>query len=70
MVTWITAIGNVFKIYFPSPITVIDKVRKALVSMKKAAPEEEALERYKTALGTLLKYLGNIAAHPDEEKFR
>ena len=51
-------------------VPVIDKVRRILVSMKKAAPEGEALDRFKTALGTLLKYLGNIAANPDEEKFR
>ena len=39
--------------------------------MKKAstAPGEDP-ERFKTAASTMLKYIGNIAGNPDEEKFR
>lgn len=52
----------------PKPISVIEKLRDTLVSMKKSAPGGEA--QWKTACATLLKYLGNIAGNPDEPKFR
>lgn len=45
---------------------VIEKLRGQLVSMKKAGGEEP----FKTAAGTMLKYIGNVARAPDEEKFR
>lgn len=45
-----------------------DKLRNALTAMKKAHPGQDAL--FHTACATLLKYLGNIVAAPDEEKFR
>lgn len=52
----------------PRPVTVIDKLRGILVSMKKDSPGGDA--QFKTACSTLLKYLGNIAANPQEPKFR
>lgn len=53
----------------PALHAVIEKARKVLVAMKKAnaGPAEE---KYKTALNTLMKYVGNVVANPDEEKFR
>ena len=47
---------------------VIEKMRGMLVSMKKSAPGGD--EQFKTAVNTLLKYIGNIARAPEEEKFR
>lgn len=35
--------------------------------MKKAAPSDDA---FRTACSTLLKYIGNVARAPDEDKFR
>ncbi|GAX81762.1 hypothetical protein CEUSTIGMA_g9190.t1 [Chlamydomonas eustigma] len=56
---------------FVKPISVIDKVRKTLVDMKKASSASSAEEeRFKTAVSTMLKYVGNVASQPDEEKFR
>ncbi|WIA09100.1 hypothetical protein OEZ85_008512 [Tetradesmus obliquus] len=51
---------------YVKPISVIEKLRGQLVSMKKAGGEEP----FKTAAGTMLKYIGNVARAPDEEKFR
>lgn len=48
--------------------SVIEKVRSALSEMKRGAPGGEAA--WKSAATTLLKYLGNVAATPDEERFR
>eukprot|EP00775_Hariotina_reticulata_P013661 gene13661-13783_t len=48
------------------PISVIEKLRGQLVAMKKAGGEEP----FKIAASTLLKYMGNIARAPDEDKFR
>jgi hypothetical protein len=45
---------------------VIEKLRGQLVSMKKAGGDEP----FKTAAGTMLKYIGNVARAPNEEKFR
>lgn len=47
--------------------SVIEKLRGELVSMKKAASSEEA---FKTSISTMLKYIGNVARSPDEDKFR
>lgn len=47
---------------------VMDKIRSQLTSIKKGHPGQE--EVFKVACTTLLKYLGNIANAPDEEKFR
>jgi hypothetical protein len=47
--------------------TVIEKLRGQLVSMKKAAAGDEA---FKTCVSTQLKYIGNVARAPDEDKFR
>mmetsp|Transcript_34804 Transcript_34804/g.98671 ORF Transcript_34804/g.98671 Transcript_34804/m.98671 type:complete len:412 (-) Transcript_34804:245-1480(-) len=48
------------------PVSAIDSLRTVLVDMKKTEGEERA----KVAWGTLLKYLGNIAKNPNEDKFR
>jgi hypothetical protein len=45
---------------------VIEKLRAQLVSMKKAGGDEP----FKTSAGTMLKYIGNVARAPDEDKFR
>jgi peptide-N4-(N-acetyl-beta-glucosaminyl)asparagine amidase len=47
-------------------MAVIEKLRGQLVAMKKAGGEES----FKTAASTLLKYIGNIARAPEEDKFR
>uniref|UniRef100_A0A7R9VJY6 UBA domain-containing protein n=1 Tax=Chlamydomonas euryale TaxID=1486919 RepID=A0A7R9VJY6_9CHLO len=53
------------------PVSVLDKVRKVLVGMKKAHDDGGAAnERFKAALSTLLKYIGNVVANPSEDKFR
>ncbi|KAG1656394.1 hypothetical protein FOA52_008804 [Chlamydomonas sp. UWO 241] len=55
----------------PKPIGVLEKVRTAMLAMKKSAGSEgPEFERYKVALSTLSKYIGNVAAHPGEEKYR
>jgi hypothetical protein len=46
---------------------VIEKLRGQLVSMKKTASSEEA---FKTCVSTMIKYIGNVARSPDEDKFR
>ncbi|KAF6266626.1 hypothetical protein COO60DRAFT_1697171 [Scenedesmus sp. NREL 46B-D3] len=51
---------------YVKPISVIEKLRAQLVSMKKAGGDEP----FKTAAGTMLKYIGNVARSPDEDKFR
>ncbi|KAF8072947.1 ubxn1 [Scenedesmus sp. PABB004] len=51
---------------YVKPISVLEKLRPALVAMKKAGGDEG----FKAAAGTLLKYLGNVARAPDEAKFR
>jgi hypothetical protein len=43
----------------PNPPPVLEKLRAQLVAMKKAAPGGE--EQFKTAVSTLLKYLGGSA---------
>jgi hypothetical protein len=50
------------------PLPVIEKMRGVLVSMKKSAPGGD--EQFKAAVNTLMKYIGNIARAPEEEKFR
>ena len=54
----------------PLPPSVIDQVRKTLLAMKKASGEGAGAERFKVAAQTMLKYIGNIAASPEEEKYR
>lgn len=46
--------------------TAVEKLRGLLVDMKKKDGEDKA----KLAWQTLLKYLGNVARAPDEDKFR
>jgi hypothetical protein len=46
---------------------VIEKLRGQLVSMKKASSGDEA---FKTCVSTMIKYIGNVARSPDEDKFR
>lgn len=46
---------------------MIEKLRGQLVSMKKTASSEEA---FKTCVSTMIKYIGNVARSPDEDKFR
>eukprot|EP00879_Flechtneria_rotunda_P025672 GHRR01027306.1.p1 GENE.GHRR01027306.1~~GHRR01027306.1.p1 ORF type:complete len:186 (+),score=60.47 GHRR01027306.1:425-982(+) len=48
------------------PISVIEKLRGQLVAMKKAGGDEP----FKTAAATLMKYIGNVARAPNEDKFR
>lgn len=45
---------------------MIEKLRGQLVVMKKAGGDEA----FKVAASTLLKYIGNVARAPDEDKFR
>lgn len=52
---------------YVKPISVIEKLRGQLVSMKKAAAGDEA---FQTCVSTQLKYIGNVARAPDEDKFR
>lgn len=53
---------------YVKPISVIDKVRKTLLAMKKNSAGSD--EKFKTCLSTLMKYIGNVNNNPDEEKFR
>ena len=46
---------------------VLQKVRDHLAAMKKGAPSDA---EFKTAATTLLKYVGNVANNPGEEKVR
>lgn len=46
---------------------MIEKLRGQLVSMKKASSGDEA---FKTCVSTMIKYIGNVARAPDEDKFR
>lgn len=46
---------------------MIEKLRRQLVSMKKGAASEES---FKTCVSTMIKYIGNVARSPDEDKFR
>ena len=55
---------------FVKPISVIDKVRKTLLAMKKASTDSGGDEKFKTCLSTILKYVGNVNSNPDEDKFR
>lgn len=50
------------------PITVLEKVRIALVTMKKSCEGQDA--GWQTGATTLGKYLTNIINKPDEDKFR
>ncbi|KAK9791864.1 hypothetical protein WJX73_008748 [Symbiochloris irregularis] len=52
----------------PPRATIAEQLRKHLVNMKKAHAGED--ERIKTCWATLMKYCGNIAQNPAEEKFR
>lgn len=54
---------------FVKPISVIDKVRKTLLVMKKASGSGGD-ETFKTCLSTILKYIVNVNSNPDEDKFR
>ncbi len=47
---------------------MIEKLRAKLVEIKKASPGQE--EQFKAACGIMIKYLGNIARSPQEDKFR
>eukprot|EP00803_Ostreobium_quekettii_P006484 evm.model.scf_157.3 EVM.evm.TU.scf_157.3 scf_157:58146-63341(+) len=49
------------------PVGTLSDLRARLVAMKHDAPSEPA---FKTACATLLKYLGNIARAPEEDKYR
>lgn len=46
--------------------TAIQQCRTHLVTMKKQGGDEA----FKTAANTLLKYIGNVARSPDEDKYR
>lgn len=48
-------------------VAVIEKLRGQLVSMKKSCSGDEA---FKTCVSTMIKYIGNVARSPDEDKFR
>lgn len=50
-----------------SVVAVIEKLRGQLVSMKKSSSGDEA---FKTCVSTMIKYIGNVARSPDEDKFR
>lgn len=52
----------------PPRVTLTLKLRQLLVAMKKAHPSQD--EQLKTCWNTLLKYCGNVAQSPSEEKFR
>jgi hypothetical protein len=47
---------------------VIERLRAKLVEIKKGHPGQE--EQFKAACGIIIKYLGNIARSPQEDKFR
>lgn len=49
------------------PVGTLSDLRTRLVAMKHDAPSEAA---FKTACTTILKYLGNVARAPEEEKYR
>ncbi|GBF94079.1 hypothetical protein Rsub_07347 [Raphidocelis subcapitata] len=53
---------------YVKPVSMLERLRPVLVSMKKGAPGGE--EQFKTAASTLLKYLANVARAPEEEKYR
>ncbi|KAK9831953.1 hypothetical protein WJX81_002741 [Elliptochloris bilobata] len=50
------------------PVTQISRLRELLVGMKKRYASED--ERVKTCWSTLLKYIGNVARDPRQDKFR
>eukprot|EP00884_Botryococcus_braunii_P020187 jgi/Botrbrau1/6852/Bobra.152_2s0012.1 len=50
------------------PVSTLSKQRDILVQMKKKYDNDS--ERVKTCWQTLLKYIANVAMHPDEEKYR
>ncbi|KAI8462523.1 MAG: hypothetical protein J3K34DRAFT_182318 [Monoraphidium minutum] len=53
---------------YVKPVSLLEKLRPQLVSMKKDAPGGE--EQFKAAAAILLKYIGNVARDPEEAKFR
>lgn len=57
---------------FVKPISTLSKVRDQLVALKKSSTAAGGAgeEAFKTACGTMLKYLANIGGNPAEEKFR
>lgn len=50
------------------PVSLAAKVREKLVAMKKGCAGQE--ERFQAAAATMLKLVGNVAAHPAEAKYR
>ncbi len=53
---------------WPLPTAALEKLRGTLVAMKKEYAADEP--RWRTCATTLGKYISNVAANPDEEKFR
>ncbi|MEW5312464.1 MAG: hypothetical protein WDW38_004097 [Sanguina aurantia] len=53
---------------FIKPVSVIEKLRSSLVTMKKSHASEQ--ERFKCACSTLLKYIANVVNNPEEDKYR
>ena len=48
--------------------TVIEKIRRKLVELKKAHPDNSA--GVTTCFSTIQKYLGNVYRDPEQDKFR
>ncbi|GIL81998.1 hypothetical protein Vretimale_1559 [Volvox reticuliferus] len=59
---------------YVKPVSALSKMRNQLVDLKKQHATGTAggsgEEAFKTACATMMRYLGNIAANPGEEKFR
>ena len=67
---------------YAKPVGITEKLRKILVGMKKGAGKMDGClclslyllasgdAAFKTSCSVLLKYVGNIAKNPEEEKFR
>jgi len=51
---------------YAKPVGKMETLRNILVRMKQNNPED----RFKTACSVLMKYIGNLASNPEEEKFR
>lgn len=52
---------------FVKPVGTLAELRQRLVEMKQHTTDDGT---FKTACSTLLKYMGNVARNPDEEKYR